>query len=226
MIVRRDGAVARPYSRNANDWTARLAAIDNVRNPTRFVAQRERRENYPPISVRHAHPHTAIFWICQRCGTDSRGETYYVPSLRSAAAIIAGNSHASWNGCSLRPEPCRAASGRRIRKPSIVVDQTLRLVERKPPSIVEATHLRKGRLLMKVKFVLAVIIAALAAPVAAHAQGIIGGSQEGVATGQQIAGPIGAVVGGVVGGVVGRVVGDVTGVVSGVANVVGVPQRL
>ena len=27
MIVRRDGAVVRLYSRNANDWTARLPAI-------------------------------------------------------------------------------------------------------------------------------------------------------------------------------------------------------
>jgi hypothetical protein len=115
--------------------------------------------------------------------------------------------------------PAIRAAGRRQ---SSCGDQTLQLAERKPPSIVEATHLRKGRFLMKVKFALAVVIAALAAPVAAPAQGIIGGGQQGIATGQQIAGPIGAVVGGAVGGVV----GGVTGVVNGVANVVGIPQRL
>jgi hypothetical protein len=71
---------------------------------------------------------------------------------------------------------------------------------------------------MKVKFTLVVVIAALAAPVAAHAQGIIGGGQEGIAVGQQVAGPIGAVVGAVVGGAVG-------GVVGGVKGVIGIPQQ-
>jgi hypothetical protein len=71
---------------------------------------------------------------------------------------------------------------------------------------------------MKVKFALAVVIAAFAAPVATHAQGIIGGSQQGVAMGQQVFGPIGAVVGGVVGGAVG-------GVVGGIRGVIGIPQR-
>ena len=71
---------------------------------------------------------------------------------------------------------------------------------------------------MKVKFAMAVVIVALAAPVTAHAQGIIGGGKEGVATGRRVAGPIGAVVGGVVGGAVG-------GVVGGIRGVIGIPQR-
>jgi hypothetical protein len=73
-------------------------------------------------------------------------------------------------------------------------------------------------MLMKVKFAVAVVIAAFAAPVAAHAQGIIGGGKEGVAKGQQAAGPLGAVVGGIVGGIVG-------GVVGGVKGVIGIPQE-
>jgi hypothetical protein len=62
-----------------------------------------------------------------------------------------------------------------------------------------------------------VAAAALAAPVAAQAQGVIGGGKQGVAVGQRAAGPVGAVVGAVVGGAVG-------GVVGGVKGVIGIPQ--
>jgi hypothetical protein len=75
---------------------------------------------------------------------------------------------------------------------------------------------------MKLKFALAGVIVALAAPIPTHAQGIVGGSQVGVVAGQQVFGPIGAVAGGVVGGAVGGVVGGVVGAVQGV---IGVPLR-
>ncbi len=72
---------------------------------------------------------------------------------------------------------------------------------------------------MKAKFVMAVVVvAAFSAPLAAQAQGIVGGGQQGVAIGQRAAGPVGAVVGGVVGGVIG-------GVVGGVKGVIGIPQE-
>lgn len=72
---------------------------------------------------------------------------------------------------------------------------------------------------MKTQFAVAVVVvAALAVPLSAQAQGIIGGGQQGVAMGQKAAGPVGAVVGGVVGGAVGAVVG-------GVKGVIGVPQE-
>jgi hypothetical protein len=74
---------------------------------------------------------------------------------------------------------------------------------------------------MKVKFALAVVIAALAAPVAANAQGIIGGSRIGVVVGQQAFGPIGAMAGAVVGGAIGGVVGGAVGAVNGA---IGIPQ--
>ena len=56
------------------------------------------------------------------------------------------------------------------------------------------------------------VFAVLAMPLAAEAQGIVGGSERGAAVGARAAGPIGAVVGGVTGGVVGGVVGGVGGV--------------
>jgi hypothetical protein len=71
---------------------------------------------------------------------------------------------------------------------------------------------------MKVKFAMAGIIAALATPVTAHAQGVIGGAKQGAAIGQRAAGPVGTVVGGAVGIVVG-------GVVGGVKGVIGIPQE-
>lgn len=51
------------------------------------------------------------------------------------------------------------------------------------------------------------VIAALACPLAAQAQGIPGGIAHGAQEGGQAAGPVGAVVGGAVGGVVGGVQG-------------------
>ena len=61
---------------------------------------------------------------------------------------------------------------------------------------------------MKLHIVLAgTVVAALACPLAAQAQGIPGGIAHGVQQGGQAAGPVGAVVGGAVGGVVGGVQG-------------------
>ncbi|MBU6456239.1 MAG: DUF1236 domain-containing protein [Bradyrhizobium sp.] len=58
------------------------------------------------------------------------------------------------------------------------------------------------------------LVAALALPSLAQAQGIPGGIEQGSRDGERAAGPVGAVVGGVVGGVIG-----------GVAGVLGVDQR-
>ena len=52
-----------------------------------------------------------------------------------------------------------------------------------------------------------VIVAAVAAPLAAQAQGVPGGFVHGVNEGWRIAGPVGAVVGGPVGGVIGGIEG-------------------
>lgn len=62
--------------------------------------------------------------------------------------------------------------------------------------------------------VTAAILAGLAMPIAAQAQGVPGGAAAGAAQGEAAAGPLGAVVGGVVGGVAG-----------GVAGILGVDQR-
>ena len=58
---------------------------------------------------------------------------------------------------------------------------------------------------MRKEFGIAVVVALLAAPVAVHAQGVIGGMQRGAAEGSYAAGPVGGVVGGAVGGAVGGV---------------------
>jgi hypothetical protein len=72
---------------------------------------------------------------------------------------------------------------------------------------------------MKARFVLAAaVLAVLAMPLAAEAQGVIGGAQEGARVGNRAAGPVGGAVGAVGGGVVG-------GVVGGVKGAIGVPQR-
>jgi hypothetical protein len=55
------------------------------------------------------------------------------------------------------------------------------------------------------------MVAALALPVAAHAQGTIRGAQEGAEQGDRAAGPIGAIVGGAVGAAAGTV-GGILGV--------------
>lgn len=72
---------------------------------------------------------------------------------------------------------------------------------------------------MKAQFAMAVVVvAAVSVPVAAQAQGIVGGGQQGAAIGHRAAGPVGAVAGAVVGGAVG-------GVVGGVKGVIGIPQH-
>ncbi|MEH2480694.1 hypothetical protein V1282_004051 [Nitrobacteraceae bacterium AZCC 2146] len=58
------------------------------------------------------------------------------------------------------------------------------------------------------------VVATLAVPVVAQAQGVPGGIERGAREGERAAGPVGAIVGGTVGGVVG-----------GVAGVLGVDQR-
>ena len=60
----------------------------------------------------------------------------------------------------------------------------------------------------------AALVAALAIPSLAQAQGVPGGIERGARDGERAAGPVGAVVGGVIGGVVG-----------GVTGVLGVEQR-
>ena len=61
---------------------------------------------------------------------------------------------------------------------------------------------------------IAVLVAAVALPVAAQAQGVPGGIERGSRDGERAAGPVGAVVGGVIGGVVG-----------GVGGILGVDER-
>ena len=59
-----------------------------------------------------------------------------------------------------------------------------------------------------------VLIAVLASPALAQAQGVPGGVERGARDGERAAGPVGAIVGGTVGGVVG-----------GVAGILGADQR-
>jgi hypothetical protein len=69
--------------------------------------------------------------------------------------------------------------------------------------------------LMKNRFLaVGAIVAGIALPLAAQAQGVPGGAAQGAADGAAVAGPVGGVIGGVVGGVAG-----------GVAGVLGVDQR-
>jgi len=60
---------------------------------------------------------------------------------------------------------------------------------------------------MNKKMGIAVLSGLLTLPLAAQAQGVIGGGERGAAEGGAAAGPVGAVVGGVVGGVTGGVAG-------------------
>jgi ATP-dependent DNA ligase len=73
---------------NSSYRSGRFPIWIRVRYPTSVAVQRERSENWTKSSsahsVHHAHPHTAIL----ESGTDSRGQTDDVPSLRSATAII------------------------------------------------------------------------------------------------------------------------------------------
>lgn len=61
---------------------------------------------------------------------------------------------------------------------------------------------------------IAALVATVALPLAAQAQGVPGGVDQGSREGERAAGPVGAVVGGVIGGVVG-----------GVNGVLGIDQR-
>jgi hypothetical protein len=67
---------------------------------------------------------------------------------------------------------------------------------------------------MKIKFLIAALLATSATPFAAQAQGVPGGAAHGYYEGGRIAGPVGAVVGTAVGGAIG-----------GVEGVLGVDQR-
>jgi hypothetical protein len=71
----------------------------------------------------------------------------------------------------------------------------------------------KGRV-MRLTVFAGVLLASIAAPLAAQAQGVPGGAAHGFQEGGRIAGPVGAVVGTAVGGVIG-----------GVEGVLGVNQR-
>ena len=62
------------------------------------------------------------------------------------------------------------------------------------------------------------VLAVLAMPLAAQAQGVVRGAEEGAAAGNRAAGPVGGAVGAGVGGVVG-------GIEGGVKGVLGIPQR-
>jgi len=74
---------------------------------------------------------------------------------------------------------------------------------------------------MKKRWIIGGVLIVLAMPVAANAQGIIGGAQQGASQGaregNKAAGPVGGAVGGVVGGTVGGVTGGVKGAL-GVSN--------
>jgi hypothetical protein len=61
--------------------------------------------------------------------------------------------------------------------------------------------------IMKFTFLQTALLATLAFPVAAQAQGTVRGAQEGAAVGNRDAGPVGAVVGGAVGAVTGTIGG-------------------
>jgi hypothetical protein len=61
---------------------------------------------------------------------------------------------------------------------------------------------------MKIGFALTIgLVSALALPIGAQAQGLIGGAEQGAHEGDRAAGPLGAVVGGAVGAGVGTVDG-------------------
>jgi hypothetical protein len=72
-----------------------------------------------------------------------------------------------------------------------------------------------GRKHMKTGLIVTGLLAVLAMPVVAHAQGVVRGAQEGSAQGakegNKALGPVGGAVGGVVGGATGAAVGGVKG---------------
>ncbi len=69
----------------------------------------------------------------------------------------------------------------------------------------------QNRLLPKKLIVPVMVLATLALPMAAQAQGTVRGAQEGARQGDHVAGPLGAIVGGAVGAVTGTV-GGILGV--------------
>jgi hypothetical protein len=61
---------------------------------------------------------------------------------------------------------------------------------------------------MKFRFALVVgLVASASSPMLAHAQGLVGGAEEGAHRGDRAAGPVGSVVGGAIGAGVGTVNG-------------------
>jgi hypothetical protein len=74
----------------------------------------------------------------------------------------------------------------------------------KPPRPTRARVNKKDE---SMKLKVCVVLAMLAAPAVAHAQGVPGGAAHGFHEGARIAGPVGAVVGTAVGGVVGGIEG-------------------
>jgi hypothetical protein len=81
------------------------------------------------------------------------------------------------------------------------------------------SHTNKKEKIVKTRFLAAAtLVAALAMPALAQAQGIVGGAEQGYDRGNRAAGPVGGVVGGAVGAGVG-------GAVGGVKGVLGIPDR-
>lgn len=81
---------------------------------------------------------------------------------------------------------------------------------------------------MRHSIILGTMVAALAMPLAAHAQvvqGTVNGAQQGAATGSNAAGPIGGIVGGAVGAGVGAATGAVGTATGIVGSIFGVDQR-
>src|SRR5438552_16988044 len=68
-------------------------------------------------------------------------------------------------------------------------------------------HRTEGKTMRRVTVFAGVFFAIVAAPPAAHAQGVPGGAAHGFHEGNRIAGPVGAVIGTAVGGVIGGVEG-------------------
>jgi len=68
-------------------------------------------------------------------------------------------------------------------------------------------YAKRKNLMKKHLLIASTFVAALAMPLAVHAQGVPGGAAHGFDEGNRIAGPVGAVVGTAVGGVIGGVEG-------------------
>src|SRR4029077_325497 len=83
-----------------------------------------------------------------------------------------------------------------------------------PTAACHSIHHILGAIMIRRFIGVAAILAAVALPQLAQAQGVPGGVERGAREGERAAGPVGAIVGGTIGGVVG-----------GVAGVLGVDQR-